>query len=259
MYKGFNLNIESTYFSEYVDYGRKLHNDNKKLVKSKLDSFVGQDGELIASKIIAEWFPAIEADIFLSHSHKDEASVLGLSGWLHENFGLTSFIDSCIWGYSNTLLKMIDDQYCWESDRSIYDYNKRNRSTSHVYMMLSTALAKMIDKCEGVFFVNTPNSISADKYIKGSEVTDSPWIYSEIAMTSLVRKRSPLEHRKKIREARDSMESIEKSLRIEYDVDLSHLTQLSIQDLVRWSDENIVKGSSALDSLYKLNGVFYGR
>lgn len=154
---------------------------------------------------------------------------------------------------------MIDDQYCWESDRSIYDYNKRNRSTSHVYMMLSTALAKMIDKCEGVFFVNTPNSISADKYIKGSEVTDSPWIYSEIAMTSLVRKRSPLEHRKKISEARDSMESIEKSLRIEYDVDLSHLTQLSIQDLVRWSDENIVKGSSALDSLYKLNGVFYGR
>ena len=62
----------------------------------------------------ANWFPQIKADIFISHSHKDKGLALALAGWLEETFGLTAFIDSCVWGYANKLLKMIDDEYCYQ-------------------------------------------------------------------------------------------------------------------------------------------------
>lgn len=52
------------------------------------------------------WFPKINADIFLSHSHKDEKLIIAFAGWLKDTFNLDVFIDSCIWGYSNDLQKL---------------------------------------------------------------------------------------------------------------------------------------------------------
>lgn len=40
-----------------------------------------------------------------------------------------------------------------------YDYNLRNYTTSHVHMMLATALTEMIDNTECIMFYNTPNSV----------------------------------------------------------------------------------------------------
>ena len=64
--------------------------------------------------------------------------------------------------------------------------------TSHVHMMLDTALTEMIDNTECIMFYNTPNSVLlADDLQKikneKKKVTLSPWIYHELAMTSLVR------------------------------------------------------------------------
>ncbi|MCC5439660.1 hypothetical protein [Clostridium botulinum] len=47
---------------------------------------------------------------------------------------------------------MIDNNYCFNKDTETYDYIKRNYSTSHVYIMLSTALSMMIDRAESIFF-----------------------------------------------------------------------------------------------------------
>ena len=54
-------------------------------------------------------------------------------------------------------------------------------------MMLSTALTMMIDKVECVLFLNTPKSIDTTEVI---DKTKSPWIYLEMAMMKLVRKRN---------------------------------------------------------------------
>ena len=55
----------------------------------------------------------------------------------------------------------------------------------HVHMMLSTALANMIDKTECIMFLNTPNSVSTrDTKLK----TYSPWIYNEIEITRIIEK-----------------------------------------------------------------------
>ncbi len=253
MYRGFNLELGNINLSEFVEEGRTIHDKNKLLVEEKIDSFKDKNGNLRASEIIAKWFPPIDADVFLSHSHKDEEQVIALAGWLHKKFGLTSFIDSCIWGYSVDLLKIIDDKYCYNSSSKMYDYEKRNRSTSHIYMMLSTALAKMINSCECIMFVNTPNSISPGNYI-GDETTDSPWIYSEIAMTSIVQKRTPDDHRNKIIKHRYEIaaESFSESLNVEYDVDLTHLTPLKWSDLISWQSKNTAIGATSLNNLYRL-------
>ncbi len=72
----------------------------------------------------------------------------------------------------------------------MYDYNLRNYSTSHVHMMLSMALLKMLDKAEAMVFVNTPNSISSVSETI-SQTTKSPWIYSEVVYSSLIRRNNP--------------------------------------------------------------------
>ena len=251
MYRGFNLDLGNEDFSSYVATGREIHARNKDLVEKKLESFKDINGNLLASEIIAGWFSPIEADVFLSHSHRDEEKIIGLAGWLNQKFGLVSFIDSCIWGYSADLLKMIDDEYCYNRETNTYNYQKRNRSTGHVNMMLSTALSKMINSCECIIFANTPNSISAKEYIKGN-TTDSPWIYSEIAMTSIIQKRAPNDHRRVVAKSQPSNENLDESLRIKYDVDLMHLTSLNIQDLNNWHLKNKKPGTESLDTLYAL-------
>jgi len=47
-----------------------------------------------------------------------------------------------------------------KKDGKIYDYELRNYTTSHVHMMLSTALTEMIDNTECIMFYNTSLSVS---------------------------------------------------------------------------------------------------
>lgn len=261
MYLGFNLNVDLEFYDDYFRIGKRLHDENKKIVKDTLDSFKSENGKLKAEKIIAEWFPPISADVFLSHSHKDEPGIIALAGWLNHKFGLSCFIDSSLWGYSPELLRMIDNQYCYNKEKNTYNYDDRNKSTSHVYMMLSTALTRTMDSCECVFFVNTPNSIKIDETISSSGKTESPWIYSEIAMTKLIRRRDPRDHRAIKGLAMDGMESFKESLDIEYDVDLSHLKDIDKSTLDDWATEHEKKPLKyALDFLYakKDHGAIYG-
>lgn len=200
----------------------------------------------------ASWFPDIDAQVFISHSHKDVNLALNVAGHLLECFGLSSFIDSTVWGYSDDLLKVLDKKYCYNEGSNTYNYAKRNRSTAHVHMMLSVAITKMMNKCECVIFLNTPQSISAEQYIDGS-VTDSPWIYSELAMTDLIGKRLPSVHRVgKSVVATESLAS-DSRLEIDYEVDLDHLTGLDRKLYMKWVENAKGKtGGQALDVLYNL-------
>lgn len=252
MYRGFNLDLDGVDLSKYVSYGKQIHEKNKKEVKTKLSSYKNDNGDLVASEIITGWFPPIKADVFLSHSHTDSDLVIGLSGWLHQKFGLSTFIDSCVWGYSDDLQRMIDDEYCYQTSKGTYNYKKRNRSTSHVHMMLSTALTKMINNCECIIFANTPRSISPKNYIKNGGTTESPWIYFEIAMANLVQKRSPEEHRGSLIKSSIALDRVTESFTIKYDVDLMHLIPLSVADLNEWGRKNHKTGPASLDALYLL-------
>jgi hypothetical protein len=175
MFAGFNLSTERN-FEKYKDVGNKIFNGSKDHIKNELGKYLLPDGSLDGTKMQSNWFPQIQADVFISHSHKDENKAIGLAGWLKQEFGLNAFIDSCVWGYSAELLKIIDDKFCLNDDNKSYDYEKGNVSTSHVHMMLSTALTMMIDKTECIFFLDTPSSINTNDIIYK---TGSAWIYQK--------------------------------------------------------------------------------
>lgn len=131
-------------WEKYYKNGLEVYKSHKQKIKESLDKYLSVDGELKASEIEKDWFPSFKADVFLSHSHKDEKDVIVFAGLLND-IGLTAFIDSCVWGYADELLKQIDDEYCVSKanpDGSIdtYNYQRRNQSTAHVHMMLNGAL-----------------------------------------------------------------------------------------------------------------------
>ena len=171
MYIGFELNILNNSFPDYYQVGKTIYDENKRTIKLELNKFLLPNGSLDGSKMQENWFPQVKADIFFFYSHADKNLAIRLAGWLYTEFGLTAFIDSCIWGYSDDLLKSIDTEYCHNSNDNTFDYQRRNLSTSHVHMMLSTALTMMIDKTECIFFLNTPNSITTSEVISK---TNSP-------------------------------------------------------------------------------------
>jgi hypothetical protein len=59
------------------------------------------------SKLINDWFPSYKADVFISHSHNDSRTAKRLAIWLKKEFGLTTFLDSIVWGSANDLLKKL--------------------------------------------------------------------------------------------------------------------------------------------------------
>lgn len=271
MYRGLEIKVNSNfftkeYFTELISSGTNRYASTKKEVEEVISSFTLKNGNIDGTKMQSNWFPQIKADIFLSHSHQDEKLAIALSQWMYLNFGLNVFVDSLIWGYANKLLKLIDDEYCLNCNCETYNYFKRNYSTSHVHMMLSTALTMMIDNAECVMFLNTPNSVTPNDIINK---TESPWIYSEIAMTRLIRQKPVNDYRlQRITESFSEGGKLEKSLKVEYNIQTDHLSNIDYDILIKWRDQWDYKGRKhnpnysayALDLLYKLtdttNGYF---
>lgn len=251
MHRGFKLTL-SWEDDDYFRQGLIDFEANKTIIKKTLDGFIGKDGVLHGSKLQDTWFPLVKADVFLSHSHSDRKMAIALAGWLKANFGLKVFVDSCIWGYANDLLRLIDKEYCQNPSGETYSYEKRNQSTSHVHMMLSTALSMMIDKSECLFFLNTPNSIQATETIAK---TKSPWVYHEISVSSIIRKRRLSEYRRELTKAFSKGGRVDEGVMADYDLYLGHLQDLQVDDLNNWLqawEEVSLHKEYPLDELYDL-------
>ena len=236
MFSKFKLNdIVYSDFKEYESLGKEYYAKIQTDIQSSLKEFIGIDGVIDGTKLQESWFPTKQKfSVFLSHSHADEKVAVSIAGFLKKELNLNTFIDSCLWGYSNDLLREIDEKYCRHSNGTSFDYDKRNYSTSHVHMMLSIALSRMIDKCESVFFLNSENSISIAEEIS-KERTASPWIYNELSLADMINESS--------------------SLQIKYEVDkiLRSFISLSKYDLISCAKEwraNNKSFQSALDYIY---------
>ena len=261
MFAGFNISLSDLAFNGHDNYdsGNKLFEDYKNVSRKALKDYVITDGVINASKLEKDWFPSVDADIFLSHSHKDERLAIEFAGWLYDVFGVKTFIDSCVWGYADDLLDQINDHYSlkhYEEDGSkTYCYGKTNNASAHVNMILNGALAKMIDNTECLFFFNTPNSISVKQSV---DKTYSPWIYSELLLSSIVEHKSLSEYRKSVSAKRKLYQFDEsEQLAIEYKAYTNHLGLLEVSDLSFWKEINGNNRVSwkSLDKLYKIMGL----
>lgn len=269
MFSKFNLKSNDNNFDEYYSKGKELFDGSKEDMKSTLTNFIKTDGVIDGTSLQKEWFPIKEKyDIFLSHSHKDEKKAIALAGYLSEELNLKVFIDSCLWGFSNDLLKEIDNKYCIHSNRESYDYDKRNYSTSHIHMMLSIALNNMIDECEAIFFLNTPNSINLGDDIEKKQ-TMSPWIYSELNSANILRIKDIVEYRdnymviEKDAESRTYTvynESTQVKLEISYNVNelIEKFTEISTEDIMNMKkqySQGELANHTPLDYLYINKGL----
>jgi len=254
-FKGFDKSfIQPQYQASLTERGREVTSAGKAAIQQILKTIATDRAALDGQAIQDAWFPQVQADVFLSHSHRDEDDILMLAGWLDDCFGLKAFVDSSIWGYAGTLLKLIDDKYCYQEASHTYSYERRNDSTSHVHMMLMTALQMMIHKTECLIFVNTPASIAAQQVVTAQ--TYSPWIYTELTTAGIVDIVTPGRIEKEERRivAKGMLkESEERALRIIHTVrDMGRLKAISRDVLIKWGKECTAKGASALDKLYEV-------
>lgn len=253
MYRGFIVDGIS-FANDYEKDGAELLESYKTTIHQVLDSVnKSLDVPLDGSAIQDAWFPTnLQFDVFISHSHRDLSQAKRLAGFLKYEFGLTSFIDSCIWGHADKLLRAIDNIYCYDPESETYRYSDRNGSTAHVHMMLTNALMMMIDRCESVFFLSTPNSLITAK--ESVSKTLSPWIYTEIGITKRIRRKDPGRG--------DLMKALNESIRlfsatklnVEYTLDMGHLDQIGQPEIEQWRNEfNSIpkRHNSPLDYLYE--------
>lgn len=247
MYKGFNLEIGSSDHTSFlgisqediVTYERKIEKlrENLRHNIERVDLPRYDDKSIDASQLINNWFPDYKPEVFISHSHNDEQTAKRIACWLEKNFNLETFIDSTVWGNANDLLQKIDDMYCvTERDNKgikTYNYSKRNFTTSHVHMMLSTALNDMIHTSECIFFLNTPQSVQTAEIVKNKR-TSSPWIYSELKTAYIVEKRPPM--RGEIIKHGDNAVKNHMREEISYNIgkQLAIFESLSLDDLKKW-------------------------
>ena len=151
---------------------------------------------------------------------------------------------------------MLDNTYSWlDKSNGIYDYNEVMNSTSHVHMMLSTALLKMIDKTECLMFYDTPNSV---KSYGSSDKTESPWIYSEVMFSQISRITIPKRIKTILNENKtfsglEGVNHFDERPTIKYDLNSKHLTDIPVSKLNEWIKySSFMKKEEALDILYKI-------
>lgn len=263
-------------FSEYgldypASYGSRIEafkQRNKDIFVKVEDYLLNGYNTLSASQIESSLFPSVEADVFISHSHKDENDVIRLALML-EDIGLNVFVDSCYWGYAGDLQKKIDDKFCQITGSSTsYDYQSVLHTSANINNILTSALHGMIDKAELFLFFGTDNSVKLSEEYSGKRELKSPWISSELLFAERVRRTQ--------RRTRPSLEgatmdeALSKSTEIrrsvEFIYDFPEMKSMSWINFKKWiaDYENSTKfnrnykkllGLNHLDRLYKLMDV----
>ena len=266
MYKGFNLTLNNSFFDyklqqdiSIIKRGILNQNEaNKDKIRKDIKELIKNNNSISANDIILNWFRISDYDIFLSHSHSDKNLAINLASWLNLKFGLRTFIDSCIWGNFIDLARDLNNSYSLTQNNN-YDYDKAQNVFTHVNALLNTSLTNMINRCESVFFLNTDNSIAESSYTN-QDITLSPWIYHELLITKVIEKIKPRPSLESLTKSDFlAFDSINESLIIEYDAEISHLFNLDNAKLKNWEilyNKNIPNKikSHPLDILYLSTG-----
>lgn len=145
---------------------------------SQLRAYLSTTDGLINGKTLKDlWFPQGKYQIFLSHSHGDIDKARYLKAWFKIHCDLDCFIDADVWENAYVLLRELDDRIKHVGAKN-YNYEQRNRTTAHVYSMLTMALFEAIDEIECPILIESTKSVPLDDGIK--QGTLSPWIYEEV-------------------------------------------------------------------------------
>ena len=230
-------------------FGRHVCSIKAGELRKPLSTFMMEDGNIDGGQLSNTWFPEVQAQVFISHSHADTELAYGLAGWLFEKFGIDSFIDSAVWGHYAQLLELLCREHAplpslWES--------YKDKVAPHVHLMLASALSTMMDKTECVIFVHSDNSVIENNR---ETRTQSAWLLHEVQMMRLLRQRSLSQHREGVLLESTGSEKRAFEPQIQHPIDLTRLPVIRSFDMLCWCIHHSLAQSdsptNALDWLYK--------
>lgn len=267
MYKGFELKILSsdldlpsccapiTYYKPKPD-GVSIISGCKNLVKRAIHKhLLDATGTINGNEIENLWFPKNELpkfQVFLSHSHNDEALAMTIAEILQERLHINVFIDSLVWGFRDNLIDLLYQNI--SLNKSLGSKEIYLSICAHVDCMLTKSLIEMMDSCECLLFLNTPTSVSAEGSVKR---THSPWIYAELEASRFLRSHFDATRTPTQRKQRYLFNEKQSADYINIDYNLpQHLNTLSPKEFKDWllaaRDKS---GFEALDVLYRLGPI----
>lgn len=268
MFHPFHIKLSNVELSRLSVQNLNPYNQLDKTINFKnLISKSLQGNYINVSEIETEFFPKIDAHIFISHSHADISEAQKLANFLYSNFGLKCFIDSVFWKnvddiINELLLPPADKNRMFRTpngqpNNTIISTSDIKRNCSHAYMILGMSLLKIIDKTEAFFFLDSNNSTSFNPR-NNQLATKSPWISLELLSTEILR-RKPIRSHRRIQNAFESA-NFNESKAFFYPIDLSNLTAINYANLEDWQYQCKLSsynkhGESTLDKLYLIKGI----
>jgi len=235
----------------YLDVSKYKEKNENRLIKIQ-DYLLDRENTLSVDKISKNLFLDIKPDIFLSHSHADENDAIRLAILIEKELKLSVFIDSCIWGDAFKLLRKIDNIYSLDGDT--FDYHIRNHTTSNVFMILNSALHRIIDNCEAFIFLGTDKSIPITDTFEDKKYLSSPWIYSELQFAKLVRRTKPRRISFENRDIKTESAVFDSAVDFAYSIPMTDST-LKNQKMKSWIEAyqyySTNRNIHPLDTLYK--------
>ena len=204
---------------------------------------------------VGQVFPQLTKHVFISHSHKDEDVALLIAGLLKERLGIDSFVDSAAWGCYRELAECLYAVAKRGYPRIAlqHDAQLRMSATEHAHCMLSKSLIQMMDRCECLIFLDTPASVGLRNIDTAECSTFSPWIYTEIEASRVLRRyRYP---RSMLKAANESLRSFARreaaQVQVVYPLNFEHLEKLVPQMFVQWVADAEKEKRCRADDKYK--------
>lgn len=239
MYKGIKVKLIDCRDLERLQLEPIINNNSIKFEKKHTDLLAKLESALLFTDIIdgrllaEKCFPNEKFDIFLSHSHKDKQAALGFALQVEKRLGLRVFIDSQFWDYADHLIKLINKKFAYINGE--YDTEMCIENASNVYLLLNTALQKMIDQAECFLFLESENSTIKD-VTSLKNATYSPWIMSELEFSRNVRRTVPnrLKEFKENVLSREMYEGVIDKAHMVHNAPTAHLQEVSFKSLYNW-------------------------
>ena len=242
--------------NSYEETGEKILSEIKETISKATDSFLHGNKMIIDAECLQrDWFPYVDCDIFISHSHDDSRQVICFVGWLYETFGIKAFVDSVAWNYVNDLSDKLYKKYLKLNggERSPSKDLLHHLAITSSETILRDAIEEMIDISECFLFIGTKNSLKGKK-------TESPWLFFENKASNRIRLRPLIYYRKSYFRSLSVCYkfSILRVPKIRYSCNFEEFTTITLGDLREWKkcQTPVFLPEQSLDYLYKMKGIY---
>jgi hypothetical protein len=252
MYWGYNL-LDGTLPN--VNTKKQSYGYQKIKFKFEKDMFEIAGNVISGTVLQKNWFPKVDADVFISHSHIDKPKAEKLAIWLEECFGLTSFIDSFSWGYKDDLIKSVIKKLNKPSI-NIIDVIK---ISDHITTILQGAIVNLMIKTDCFIFINTKNSINVSLLTHEESITYSPWLYFELLLAKSIEKRRMRYRNVQIKDSKshDSFKKVLDIPNIEHKAHIEDLKTINYDVLKLWMNSR--KSANEGDPLVTLEKIVHSK